>query len=80
MKCALKRAEIEAARIEVANLDLDVQQSEVRAPLSGVVTSAEMNVGDVLEPGKPVVEIADAAAFSSRPTSIARRSPTSLSG
>ena len=28
----LKRAEIEAARIEVANLDLDVQQSEVRRP------------------------------------------------
>ena len=31
--------------------------------MSGVVTSAEMNVGDVLEPGKPVVEIAERRGF-----------------
>ena len=31
--------------------------------MSGVVTSAEMNVGDVLEPGKPVVEITKHRGF-----------------
>jgi multidrug efflux pump subunit AcrA (membrane-fusion protein) len=63
MKCAMKRAEIEAAKIEIANLDLDVQQAEVRAPLTGVVTSAEMKVGDIVEPGRPVVEIAERRGF-----------------
>jgi HlyD family secretion protein len=63
MKISLKRAEIDAARIEVTNLELDLKQSELRAPLSGVVTSAEPRAGDVLEGGKPAVEIAERRGF-----------------
>jgi HlyD family secretion protein len=63
MKISLKRAEVEAARIEIANLELDLRQADLRAPLSGVVTSAEPKAGDVVEPGKPVVEIAECRGF-----------------
>ena len=63
MKAALQRAEIESARIEVANLELDLRQADLRAPLAGVVTSADVRAGDVLEPGKPAVEIAERRGF-----------------
>ena len=63
IKRSLKVAEVETARIELANLDLDLQQAEVRAPLSGVVTSPDLKVGDVVEPGKPIVEIAERGSF-----------------
>lgn len=54
---------MESAQIELANLDLDLKQAEVHAPLSGVVTSPDLKVGDVVEPGKPVVEIAERGSF-----------------
>jgi HlyD family secretion protein len=63
IKRSLKQAEVEAARIELANLELDLQQAELRAPLSGVVTSLDVKVGDVLEPGRAVVEIAEQRGF-----------------
>jgi len=63
IKRAAKQAEVEAARIELANLELDVRQAEVRTPLDGVVTSSDVKVGDVIEPGKPVAEIAEQRGF-----------------
>ena len=59
----MKTAEIEAARIEVASMELDLQQAELRAPLTGVVTSPELKVGDVVEPGRTAVEIAEQGGF-----------------
>jgi multidrug resistance efflux pump len=44
-------------------LELDVKQAELRAPLSGVVTSADVKVGEAVDPGKPVVEIAGQSGF-----------------
>ncbi len=63
IKRALKQAEVEAARIEVVNLELDVEQAELRAPLSGVVTSTELKAGDIVEPGRSVIEIAEQRGF-----------------
>jgi len=63
IKRALKQAEVEAARIEVANLEIDLKQAELRAPLSGVVTSSDVKVGDVIEPGRAAVEIAEQRGF-----------------
>jgi multidrug resistance efflux pump len=63
IKRALKQAEVEAARLEVANLELDLQQAELRAPLNGVVTSSDVKIGDLVEPGKAVVEIAEQRGF-----------------
>lgn len=66
---ALRRAEAETRRIakagEVAALHRDVRQLELqraesvlRSPIDGVVVSGQVDPGDVLEPGKPVMEIA----------------------
>ncbi len=63
IKRSFKKTEVDAARLEIANLELDLKQAEVRAPLSGIVTSAEPKVGDILEPGRPVVEIAEQRGF-----------------
>lgn len=60
---AAERAELEVARIELASLELEREQATIRAPIAGVVTSGDVKVGDVLEPGKPVVEIAEQAGF-----------------
>jgi multidrug resistance efflux pump len=62
-KRAIRHAEVEAARLELANLELERKQSVIRAPIAGVVTSGDVKVGDVLEPGKPVVEIAAQTGF-----------------
>lgn len=63
IKRSLKVAELETARIELSNLDIDLKHAEVRAPRCGVVTSPELKVGDVVEPGKTVVEIAERGSF-----------------
>jgi multidrug efflux pump subunit AcrA (membrane-fusion protein) len=63
LKREAKRAEVEAARIELASLELERQQAELRAPTDGIVTAGDVKVGDVLEPGKPVAEIARQAGF-----------------
>jgi multidrug resistance efflux pump len=58
-----KQAEVEAARLELANLELERQHAVLRAPLDGIVTAGDVKVGDLLEAGKPVVEIAAQAGF-----------------
>jgi multidrug resistance efflux pump len=58
-----KRGEVEAARLELANLQLEREQAVIRAPIEGIVTAGDLKVGDVLEPGKPVLEIARQAGF-----------------
>src|SRR6202023_3179435 len=44
--------------IGLANRELERQQSEIRAPVAGIITKGDIKAGQVLEPGKPVVEIA----------------------
>jgi multidrug efflux pump subunit AcrA (membrane-fusion protein) len=63
LKNTAKQAEVEAARIELANLELQRQLSVVRAPVDGIVASGEVKVGDILEPGKPLLEIAEQRGF-----------------
>ena len=58
-----KQAEIEALRIELANLRLAREQAVIRAPMDGIVTIGDVKVGDILEQGKPVVEIAAQQGF-----------------
>lgn len=58
-----KQADVEAARMELANLKLEHQQAVIRAPMTGVVISGDLKIGDVLESGKSVVEIAEQKGF-----------------
>jgi multidrug resistance efflux pump len=58
-----KRSELEAARIELADLELERSQALIRSPIDGVVTAGDLKPGDVLEPNKPVAEVAEQAGF-----------------
>ena len=62
-KRGLKQAEVEAFQIELANLKLEREQAVIRAPVNGIVTVGDVKLGDVLERGKPAVEIAEQAGF-----------------
>lgn len=59
----VKQAEVEGLRIELANLRLEREQAVIRAPMDGIVTIGDVKVGDILERGKPVVEIAQQQGF-----------------
>jgi multidrug resistance efflux pump len=54
---------VDAARLELANLELERRQAEICAPASGVVTTGDIKAGDTLEAGKPVLEIAEQSGF-----------------
>jgi multidrug resistance efflux pump len=63
MKRDSKQHEIEVARLELANLKLQRKQAEICAPMAGTVTKGDVKVGDILERGKPVLEIAAQNGF-----------------
>jgi multidrug resistance efflux pump len=58
-----KRAEAESIRIGLTALELEREQAVIVVPIDGVVTSCEVKVGDILERGRPVAEIAEQAGF-----------------
>ncbi len=58
-----RRGEVDAARIELSKLELERQQAILRAPVAGVVTTGDVKVGDILERGRPVLEIAEQKGF-----------------
>ncbi len=49
--------------MELANVELEHQQAAILAPMDGIVTIGDVKVGDILERGKPVVEIAAQKGF-----------------
>jgi multidrug resistance efflux pump len=63
LKRTARQGEIEAARVELADLHLERERAEIRAPISGVVIKGDVKVGDVLEPGKPAMELARPDSF-----------------
>src|SRR5262249_12448263 len=63
LKCDQKRGEIEAARLELAGLERERGHAVLRAPAGGVVVTPPVTVGEVIEAGKPVVEIAEQGGF-----------------
>lgn len=63
LKRGAKLAEVEGAQIELRNLELERKQAVVCAPMDGVVITGDIKVGDLLEPGKAVVEMAQQTGF-----------------
>ena len=59
----VKQGEAEAARKELANLKLQRKEAELRSPLDGVVVAGHVQPGDVLQPGKPLLEIAPQGGY-----------------
>jgi multidrug resistance efflux pump len=58
-----RTAERDSERIELANLQAQLKNGELRATVEGIVTSEEVKVGDRIEPNRPIVEIAEQAGF-----------------
>lgn len=59
----VKLGEVEAAEMDLRNLQLGREQAVIRSSTDGIVISQEPTVGDVIQSGKPVVEIADQDGF-----------------
>jgi hemolysin D len=55
---AAKKGAAAAVRRDLRQLELQRAESVLRSPIDGVVVSGQIDAGDVLEPGKPVMEIA----------------------
>lgn len=63
MKRMLKRAEVDVAKLTLANLELERERTVIRAHTDGVVTAGDIKVGDIVQAGKPVVAIAQQRGF-----------------
>jgi multidrug resistance efflux pump len=63
MRQAAKQGEVRAARKDLDNLRWERDHASIRAPIDGVVTSEELNEGDILEAGKVVAEVATEQGF-----------------
>jgi multidrug resistance efflux pump len=58
-----KRSELDSDQSALANLELERRQAVIHAPIGGVVTTGDIKPGHTLEPGKPILEIAEQAGF-----------------
>jgi multidrug resistance efflux pump len=58
-----KRSELDADQSSLENLELERRQAVIHAPASGVVTTGDIKTGDTLEPGKPILEIAEQSGY-----------------
>ena len=64
MKQDRKRAEMEALHLEIANFELERGRTVIVAPLDGIVIrGGDLEVGDIVEAGKPVATIARHQGF-----------------
>ncbi|MBM3999731.1 MAG: HlyD family efflux transporter periplasmic adaptor subunit [Planctomycetes bacterium] len=59
----LAEGTIGAARMELRNLELDLAQASVPAPIDGIVSAGEVRVGDILDPARPVLEISERGRY-----------------
>jgi len=63
LKRSAKQTEVQSAKIELTNLMTQRQQAVLRAPVDGVVASGDVKIGDLVQPGKVVMEIAEEKGF-----------------
>jgi hemolysin D len=59
----LKQADLEKARSELANLELEQHQAVLIAPVDGIVTEGDVKVGDLIAPGQRLLEIAEQKGY-----------------
>ena len=63
LKRVKKRGEVAAARKELANLEFERQKSVLQFPTDGVLTSLNVKVGDIVQPGQSVASIAEQTGY-----------------
>lgn len=59
----VKQGKLNAARLELANVELEQRQSELRAPSDGTITSLKTKVGDMVQKGQHVVELVELRGY-----------------
>lgn len=59
----VRKSEVAAARLELSSLEWERQQSGLRAPSDGTVTSLGVTVGDVVKAGQLVLSMAEQCGF-----------------
>jgi multidrug resistance efflux pump len=55
--------QVRAAQVALAEAELDLERSEIRAPADGYITNLNVDVGDYASPGTPLLAFVDAATF-----------------
>ena len=63
LKRVRKQGEVAAARKELANLEFERQKSVLQFPTDGVLTSLNVKVGDIVQPGQSVASIAEQTGY-----------------
>ncbi len=58
LKQTAKQAQMNQLRLDLKGFRLQHRQAEIRSTVAGIVISKELNVGDVIRAGQPLVEIA----------------------
>ncbi|MGB0986052.1 MAG: efflux RND transporter periplasmic adaptor subunit [Pseudoalteromonas spongiae] len=56
---ARAKASLEQAKASLANLELSLKRTEIKAPFSGVINQRLVELGDYLGRGDPILELAD---------------------
>lgn len=56
---AVRRADIERVKAQIAVTDTQIKETEALAPLDGIVLVKSAEVGEILAPGSPVMTIGD---------------------
>lgn len=57
------QASFEAAQVQVAQADVNLQRTEVKSPVNGYVTNLLLRVGDYATAGKPQLSIIDSDSY-----------------
>jgi HlyD family secretion protein len=63
LKRTLKQGEVATDQAELANLELERKEAVIHSPRDGTVISEDIHVGDLVQAGKAVVEIAENSGF-----------------
>jgi HlyD family secretion protein len=56
---AVRSAEIDRTRAQIALTDTQLRETEVRSPIDGIVLIKSAQVGEILAPGSPVMTVGD---------------------
>jgi HlyD family secretion protein len=70
---AQARARLEQARLEVAQIERQIDAARVRAPFGATVSEVHARVGQVAAPGQALVELGDLATLRAETTDLSER-------
>ncbi|MCP3905305.1 MAG: HlyD family secretion protein [Planctomycetes bacterium] len=58
-----ENVQVRSAKVSLAQAELDLERSAIRAPADGYITNLNVDVGDYASPGTPLLAFVDGASF-----------------